>query len=67
MHWIEKLIEKLAEKLRSTLEQMGVAEAHEKTGQSKSDISSFVHGYRRWSYEKIIRIAKILKVDIKKK
>ena len=59
---IEKKLEDLQEKLLELCLEVGTREFARKVCLSETDVSSWKSGKRIYSYEKLLKIAKILKV-----
>ena len=55
---IEKLIIDLDNRLREKITEIGTGNAVKITGEDQSTLSQYIRGKRRFSYEKILEIAK---------
>jgi hypothetical protein len=54
---VECEIKRIEDELRETAENMGVKKFSKETGLNSKDVSAWIHGHRKFSYEKILRIA----------
>lgn len=59
---IESNLEMVKEELKKKITKMGVGTFSEKVGILEADVSAWLHEKRKWSYEKIIKLAKKLEV-----
>ena len=60
---IEQQLQQLEERLKARVNEMGQKKSVEILGEKQSTLSYWLNGKRKWSYKKIIKHAKKLKLE----